>query len=86
MALSKYFVNMYKSFCKTVMETMRIWLIIMFYEYGCMGPMWLFLLMYASRNTRRVDFRRLTGSQRTPQVWGVTKYIYFLGLPVGEIK
>ena len=30
------------------------------------------LLMCVSRNTRRVDFHGLTGSQRTPRVWGVT--------------
>ena len=30
------------------------------------------LLMDASCNTRRVDFRGLTGSQQTPRVWGVT--------------
>ena len=80
MALSKYFVNMYKSFCRIGMETMIIWLIIMFYEYGCIGPMWLFLLMYASHNTRSVDFRRLTGSQRTPQVWGVTTWYQSVGI------
>ena len=31
-----------------------------------------FLLMYVSRDTRRIDFRGLTGSQRTPRGWGVT--------------
>ena len=31
-----------------------------------------FLLMYVSRDKRRIDFRGLTGSQRTPRVWGVT--------------
>ena len=36
------------------------------------GPHVAILLMFVSRNTRRVDFRRLTGSQRTPRVWGVT--------------
>ena len=36
------------------------------------GPHVAILLMGASRNTRRVDFRGLTGSQRTPRVWGVT--------------
>ena len=32
-----------------------------------------FLLMYVSRDKRRIDFRGLTGSQRTPRVWGVTE-------------
>ena len=36
------------------------------------GPYVAILLMCVSRNTRRVDFCRLTGSQRTPRVWGVT--------------
>ena len=35
------------------------------------GPYVAILLMCVSRNTRRVDFPRLTGSQRTPRVWGV---------------
>ena len=39
------------------------------------GPPVAILLMCVSRNTRRVDFRRLTGSQRTPRVWGVTTYV-----------
>ena len=30
------------------------------------------LLICVSHKTRRVDFRRLTGSQRIPRVWGVT--------------
>ena len=33
-----------------------------------------FLLMYVSRDTRRIDFRGLTGSQRAPRVWGVTAW------------
>ena len=37
------------------------------------GPHVAILLMCVSRNTRRVDFRGLTGSQRTPRVWGVTR-------------
>ena len=37
------------------------------------GPHVAMLLMGASRKTRRVDFRELTGSQRTPGIWGVTK-------------
>ena len=30
--------------------------------------------MYGSHDMRHVDFRGLTGSQRTPRVWGVTWY------------
>ena len=29
--------------------------------------------MYGSHDVRHVDFRGLTGSQRTPRVWGVTQ-------------
>ena len=29
------------------------------------------LLMSVPRNKRHIDFRRLTGSQRTPRIWGV---------------
>ena len=36
------------------------------------GPHVAILLVCVSRNTRRVDFRGLTGSQQTPRVWGVT--------------
>ena len=36
------------------------------------GPYMAILLICVSRNTRRVDFRGLTVSQRTPWVWGVT--------------
>ena len=36
------------------------------------GPHVAILLMYVSRNTKRVDFRGLTDSQRTPRCWGVT--------------
>ena len=32
------------------------------------------LLMCVSRDTRRIDFYKLTGSQRTPGFWGVTLY------------
>ena len=32
-----------------------------------------FLHMYGSHDMRLVDFRGLTGSQRTPRVWGVTE-------------
>ena len=35
-----------------------------------MGPKRPFLLRYASRDTRCIDFRGLTGSQRTPRVLG----------------
>ena len=28
--------------------------------------------MYVSRDKRRIDFRGLTGTQRTPQIWDVT--------------
>ena len=42
-------------------------------------PKWPFLLMYASRDTRRIDFRRLTGSQWTPGFWGVTSWYQSLG-------
>ena len=38
------------------------------------GPHVAILLMCVSRNTRRVDFRGLTGSQWTPRVWGVTAW------------
>ena len=37
------------------------------------GPHVAILLICVSHNTRRVDFRGLTGSQRTPRVWGVTQ-------------
>ena len=35
-------------------------------------PKWLFLHVYGSHDMRLVDFRGLTGSQRTPWNWGVT--------------
>ena len=38
------------------------------------GPHVAILLMCVSRNKRRVDFRGLTGSQQTPQFWGVTTW------------
>ena len=44
------------------------------------GPYVAMLLMGASRNMRRIDFRGLTGSQRTPQVWGVLAWYQSLGL------
>ena len=31
--------------------------------------------MYVSRDKRRIDFRGLTGSQRTPRDWGVTSRV-----------
>ena len=37
------------------------------------GPHVAILIMCVSRNKRRVDFRGLTGSQRTPRVLGVTQ-------------
>ena len=39
-------------------------------------PKWPFLYMYGSHDTRHVDFRGLTGSQRTPRVWGVTEAVW----------
>ena len=39
-------------------------------------PKWQFLHMYRSHDMRHVDFHGLTGSQRTPRVWGVTAFIY----------
>ena len=35
-------------------------------------PKWPFLHMYGSHDIRHVGFRGLTGSQRTPRIWGVT--------------
>ena len=35
-------------------------------------PKWPFLLMYVFHDVRHIEFRGLTGSQRTPQFWGVT--------------
>ena len=35
-------------------------------------PKWPFLHMYGSHDVRHVEFRGLTGSQRTPRIWGVT--------------
>ena len=32
--------------------------------------------MYGSHDVRHVDFRGLTGSQRTPRFWGVTIFAY----------
>ena len=36
------------------------------------------LLMSVPRNKRHIDFRRLTGSQRTPRDWGVTNILWLL--------
>ena len=33
-------------------------------------------MKYGSHDVRHVDFRGLTGNQRTPRVWGVTILIY----------
>ena len=38
-----------------------------------MWPKWPFLHMYGSHDMRHVDFRGLTGSQRTPRDRGVTE-------------
>ena len=35
---------------------------------------WPFLHMYESHDMRHVDFRGLTGSQRTPRIWDVTAW------------
>ena len=35
-------------------------------------PKWPFLHMCVFHDVRHVEFRGLTGSQRTPRVWGVT--------------
>ena len=40
-------------------------------------PKWPFLHMYGSHDMRHVDFRGLTGSQRTPRVWDVTPTTFF---------
>ena len=37
-------------------------------------PKWPFLNLYGSQDMRFVDFHGLTGSQRTPRVWGVTAW------------
>ena len=42
------------------------------------GPKWPFLLMYVSRDTRRINFPQ-TGCQRTPGKWGVTAWYQSLG-------
>ena len=39
-------------------------------------PKWPFLHMYRSHDVRHVEFRGLTGSQRTPGFWGVTTTPY----------
>ena len=40
-------------------------------------PKWPFLHMYGSHDMRHVEFRGLTGSQRTPRFWGVTDFLGF---------
>ena len=46
------------------------------------------LLMSVPRNKRHIDFRRLTGSQRTPRDWGVTLsiHIFFIFKSRSSIK
>ena len=39
-------------------------------------PKWPFLHVYGSHDMRHVDFRGLTGCQRTPGFWGVTSEVY----------
>ena len=41
-------------------------------------PMRLFLLMCVFHDVRHVEFRGLTGSQRTPRFWGVTYILMVL--------
>ena len=41
-------------------------------------PKWPFLLMCVFHDMRRVEFRGLTSSQRTPRVWGITIIIILL--------
>ena len=43
------------------------------------GPMWLFYSCVSLEIRDIKNFRRLTGSQRTPRVWGVTKVLEELG-------
>ena len=38
------------------------------------------LLMCVFHDVRHVEFRGLTGSQRTPRVWGVTAWYQSLGI------
>ena len=65
------FVNMYKSFCKTGMETIKIKLNIS-NENGCMGPTWPLLLMNGSHGMRHTGFPQVDGGQRNPRDRGVT--------------
>ena len=51
------------------LETIVIQLV-MFDEYGCMGPKWPFLLMYVSHDMRHTGFHGLTGCQRDPREMG----------------
>ena len=49
------------------------------------------LLMCVSHNTRCVDFRELTGSQRDPRFWGVTdfpvtKYMYIYTNNIKKVR
>ena len=50
------------------------------------GPHVAILLMCVSRNTRHIDFRRLTGSQRTPGKWGVTESSPLRAIPLLSIS
>ena len=36
------------------------------------GPCWAVLHMHVPHDVRHVEFRGVTGSQRTPRFWGVT--------------
>ena len=50
------------------------------------GPHVAILLMCVSHNMRPVDFCGLTGSQRTPRVWGVRALVYkYLELSVDKL-
>ena len=60
MALSKYFVNIYKYFCRTSMETMRIQLIIMFMSMDVLAHEAI-LLGCVPRNTRHIEFPQVDG-------------------------
>ena len=49
-------------------------------------PKWPFLHMYRSHDVRHVEFRGLTGSQRTPRVWGVTRKNLLTEIKVNGIR
>ena len=46
------------------------------------GPKWPFLLRYASRDTRRIDFRQVDGQSTDPRFWGVTAWYQNLGIRI----